>query len=553
LTSNAHNEHLNNGYGIVACADCHTAASNSNHINKNINIDNTKATYSRGASVAIGGTPSGTCLTSGCHNRAAVQSAAWNTAGDLACNACHGDASSGLSTSHTDHISAGKLCTQCHGAAPTTTAHIGGKSSLIDGSNADPGEASVLFTHADAVTDYTYNSSERSCYSPTNNGLGCHATAGSAGAADPTRPDWDVAFASTACTNCHTNTTTTAVNPTSGLHGVTPSVTGQRHNNTLAGGCVSCHTSVPQFGTHKNGTFTGGAGQTALMGLAGFYAQSADNTGTCSATSCHSGRDDWAHKWDTTTNYYTTSPSACNGCHGMALASANLGNAGVTHLAIDAMHNTGTNYLCKDCHNLEAASGYTFAFGSADWRPLDSLSSHGDGQIQINSNGTAYNESTGYCTGCHSSGPFNFADTGWTIAYAAGDSINANCGSCHGYPPTPGDGKANQAVEGKGAHAKHVSHIAALVGVPLDPNTDTYTTGASLAVCGVCHDVSTSANHHTGGGTRNLLLASSYQFGASAPAFNGTVGVSSSVNPKSCSSLDCHYQGTPVWAPVGGE
>ena len=567
LTSNAHNEHMNNGYSGANCTDCHTAASAAAHINKSINIDASKATYSRTASVAIGGTPNGTCFTSSCHNRSGTQSIAWNVATgqvagttDLTCNSCHYWAASPtaagnnahfdpLSTSHGDHFTASKGCNLCHGTAPTTTAHITAKTSLIDGAVALQDEASMNW--GVSTTDYTL-APDNTCGSVTNNGLGCHASG---------VPDWDVAFASNACINCHSNFTNTAVNPTSGLHGVVPSVSGVQHDNSfgVSGTCSTCHPTLPAAGgTHMNATFTGNgsvAGDRTTMGLATFYTNSgSDNNGTCGTTSCHLGfSDDWAHKWTATTSDYTSPTLSCTGCHGSALASANLGTTGVIHRAVDAQHNTGTTYDCMDCHNLEAGSGYTFTFGSADWANRGETSTHGDSQIQVNSNGTTYNSTSGYCTSCHISGAFNFADTTWTIAAAAGNTISANCASCHAYPPAPGDGKTPQAIESKGVHAKHVTHIAARAGVTLNPDTDTFSVGASAAVCGVCHDVSVGTNHNTSGGTRHLLLKTSRQFGPSAPSFNGTVGVSSSVDPKSCSSLDCHFKETPIWAPVGGE
>ena len=64
-------------------------------------------------------------------------------------------------------------------------------------------QANVAWNDAAAVTDYTFEPTDNTCYSPTGTtpvGLGCHATAGSAGAADPTRPDWDLTIAATACT-----------------------------------------------------------------------------------------------------------------------------------------------------------------------------------------------------------------------------------------------------------------------------------------------------------------------------------------------------------------
>jgi hypothetical protein len=283
-----------------------------------------------------------------------------------------------------------------------------------------------------------------------------------------------------------------------------------------------------------------------------YYSQSAADTGTCATTTCHMSNtgssDDWAHKWMTPANYTNTTAS-CTGCHGSALASANLGNTGVTHLAIDTQHNTGTTYECMDCHNLEGGSGYTFTFDSADWSDVGETSTHGDGSIQVNSSGTAYDTGTGYCTNCHTSGAFNFADTAWPIASAAGDALSANCGSCHGYPPKALDGKDNYAAgEGKGAHEQHTTHLGTL-----DIDNDVF---LNNTVCGQCHDVTSAANHSTGSvlpADRNISMPTSYQFGGSAPSFTGTPGTSSSVTTKTCSNVSCHFKETPIWSTIGGE
>ena len=74
----------------------------------------------------------------------------------------------------------------------------------MDKANADVDEATVT------VTDMTWAYATQTCtYGGSAGTLGCHATG------SPT--DW---LGSTAqgCTDCHTDTTTTEVNPSSGLH-----------------------------------------------------------------------------------------------------------------------------------------------------------------------------------------------------------------------------------------------------------------------------------------------------------------------------------------------
>ena len=53
---------------------------------------------------------------------------------------------------------------------------------------------------------------------------------------------------------------------------------------------------------------------------AAFYSQSADNTGTCLTTGCHTSRDDWSHKWTSVAGAYTTDVTACANCHGADLS-----------------------------------------------------------------------------------------------------------------------------------------------------------------------------------------------------------------------------------------
>jgi hypothetical protein len=127
----------------------------------------------------------------------------------------------------------------------------------------------------------------------------------------------------------------------------------------------------------------------------------------------------------------------------------------------------------------------------------------------------------------------------------------ATCDSCHAYPPDPADGKTYQAVEGKGAHVAHVNHLTALLGITLDPNSDSFGDVNVTAVCGVCHDMN-GATHETGGGAGanrliNFNSSTAFQFGPSSPAYNGVEDVSSATTPKTCSNLSCHFQDTPWW------
>jgi len=525
-----HTKHVaNTTYVSGGCTECHPAATAVTHIDGTKNMDGTKVTYTAGTQ---------TC-TNSCH--IANTTGDWTVGGTLPCADCHG---SGKATTpamdrgwppaqgaHAAHLGntfyvTGANCVNCHNNNTTTHSTLDNVVTLATG------------------TSISANGGDGSC---TNS---CHAAA-QAG-------DWTGGSAAVTCVDCHSGTYVGggANGPTSGLHTVTPTITGQLHNNTVVGGCAACHPSVSAQATHIAGTFTGNgsvAGDRTAMGLATFYTNGGtDNNGTCLTTGCHTGRDDWAHKWTSAAGAYTTDVTACANCHGMNTTF----NTGTVHrdtVGTWTMHGSGTNYSCKDCHALEATTNnYTFVFGGSDW---GGTSQHGNGIIEVNSTSTSYNQTNNTCEGCHSNdGTHDFVDTGWPIAGIVGDGINGSCSSCHAYPPTPADGKTVQAVEGKGAHLKHVNHIAARASVTLDASTDTFTGASVTAVCGVCHDNSMDANHSTGGGTRQMLIPASYQFGISAPSYDGVPdGTSSSVMPKTCSSVSCHFKTTPIWAPVGGE
>ncbi|MBW2473404.1 MAG: hypothetical protein JRE56_02305, partial [Deltaproteobacteria bacterium] len=181
---------------------------------------------------------------------------------------------------------------------------------------------------------------------------------------------------------------------------------------------------------------------------------------------------------------------------------------------------------------------------------------------------TSGNFGQGVCNSCHtasasnpkmehynntSSDGHNSGTVCSTCHDHSGDTINdgnaftgagGSCNSCHAYPPDPGDGKDNSggdylgSVGGKGAHVKHVNHIAALAGVTLDADNDSYGDVTTVAVCGVCHNM-TGGEHETSGGTRwiNFNGVGTYQFGPSEPAW---------IAP-SCSNISCHFKPTPDW------
>ena len=139
------------------------------------------------------------------------------------------------------------------------------------------------------------------------------------------------------------------------------------------------------------------------------------------------------------------------------------------------------------------------------------------------------------CKSCHSH------DAGW--------EGSGTCDTCHGYPPAIGDGKTYKgtAYLGKGAHTKHVNHIKGVKTITLNKDVDAFGDANTTAVCGDCHDLSVGTNHMNGDNNRSMLVNPSYQFGGTAPAYNGAPGTTTT---KSCSNVSCHFKTSPMWQNI---
>jgi len=191
------------------------------------------------------------------------------------------------------------------------------------------------------------------------------------------------------------------------------------------------------------------------------------------------------------------------------------------------------------------------------------------------------------CSGCH-------GHNGDTLGIAGQRHIDGikygggNCDSCHHYdvvgatysaPVWTGgtwgtvanskDGLTPN--QGQGAHAKHINHIKTRLAIAtvLDPVSQTFGAGVSANVCGSCH-TNLAGNHSLGGSlVRTINFGDgTYRTGGAAgflflfdpaatsglpatlprPQYNGVSGTSSSVNPKTCSAVGCHFTTTPVWS-----
>ncbi len=545
----AHGSHVNATYIAGTCSECHTAANVSSHINGTRNMANKVSAYT--------GSPTFTC-TNSCH--IASTTGDWSGSNTLACTDCHGS---------------GKVTTPAmdRGWPPNSNAHL--KHTL----NTQYVAANCVDCHNNnTVTHSTLNNvvtaavGSKLSVNPANGSCtnSCHASA-QAG-------DWSGGSAAVICLDCHSgsyiggNNVAKGFNatPATGLHAGTLITSANTHDDSFNNGaagtadCMTCHGTTPST-NHIDGTYTNSWNAVApSINFAANVGFTDGTTPTCGPVSglasCHDDGGVWKRKWSITAK--NSDETRCANCHGDFDSGFVTGMAGRHQTTtsgdadgqIAAFHD-GTD-KCYTCHSYKAGDNTYYNIANSP------VGQHRDGTIQINTNvGFADNGASVGCAKCHSSNDgtadeqHEFVDT--TSRWTRNSSFNGppvSCATCHAYPPAPGDGKTAQAVEGKGAHAKHVTHIAARAGVTLDPLNDTFTGATSTAVCGVCHNVSSGANHSTAGGTRNLLIpAASYQFGSTAPTYNGTVGQSSSVDPKSCSSVDCHFKETPVWAPVGGE
>jgi hypothetical protein len=127
------------------------------------------------------------------------------------------------------------------------------------------------------------------------------------------------------------------------------------------------------------------------------------------------------------------------------------------------------------------------------------------------------------------------------------------CNSCHSYDSSD-PWTTTYGIEGVGAHKKHIDYIKLRWNIPLDPANDRFGSGNAAAVCGVCHS-NLTADHsmNRAVNTRSITLGAGdaipypRRFGSGNPTYNGANNTSSSVSPKSCSNIDCHYLTSPIW------
>ena len=595
-TTNRHDTHVGT-YNMV-CSQCHTAtvASGSTVISdKSHHVDGNKDVNFASAvtSTTLYDSANHRCSNIYCHSQgtssttfnasysiASVSVVAWNGTALNNCNECHtGGTATGptyvtgspKANSHAKHVTTTTgVCYQCHYATTTTGTSITNFANHADKSYdilASGGAASFSATAGNFTTP-------TSC---TN--ISCHGGTG-------TSATWGTTLT---CASCHMGTGD--VNDYVYNNGITAridsaqwgysghgkasgtydSTANAAANFTGRAGtgdqCLYCHTSSVNHGDAvdffrlrsfasvtygKNGVCldchgTGAAGVNPFSGSS----QTITSTnkinkyhyGSQHATTLSGGQFCWdchdPHGESTSTAgpivmFQSRPASVSNAVTGIptTIVTSTVTFTSQTGPVSYATMTAPFDRVCNVCHTYKAADPY---------KMVHYTSTTSDGH-----------NATTTCTQCHQ----HSSDTTYNGEAFKGAG---GCNGCHDYDTVAGVwGKNPQAVEGFGAHAKHIDHLKGRFTITLSPLTDQFGTGAAAALCGTCH-TNSAANHSMGGGgTRSINFGDgtyrangaagfSFLFGAATPTYSGIVGNSSAVNPKTCSNISCHFQTTPLW------
>ncbi len=357
-----------------------------------------------------------------------------------------------------------RMCEYCHNDA----GGVGGSGHSADGGGDSTSDVGAFNPIWDTTNPASVNDAG-SAYAPDScNSIACHNNKDTGTATY----GWYAAGANT-CTMCHTesgNGGAEIADPTSGLHDVTPTISGQRHGDAM--GCVNCHTATPSA-DHIGGTV-------GTPNFAGSVGYTGGATPTC-ANACHAEDamgTNWAHLWHENTGNATAS---CQGCHGDWTNGWNSGVRHRTTASTQSTHGGAGTYGCADCHAMEAGTGnYTFTFGGSDW---GGASNHGNGFITMNDDGggtitdwqrgAGGNSAKSICIKCHTdwadNPPHWFVNTSWPPEEITGDGINASCTGCHGGgAPAAGvsDASPHAAVTGYACEECHTGHGAGTIEIP---------------------------------------------------------------------------------------
>ncbi|KAF0144509.1 MAG: cytochrome C family protein [Nitrospirae bacterium] len=531
----------------------------------------------------------------------------WDGA-DIGCNGCHGTlntagtpdyANEGAGTvganSHSKHTVAGtSTCVYCHtnttttGTTITGTVHIDNTRNVLEGGGKSftytPQTCTNISCHGGFGTAATWGGAAltcTSCHGRTTAGGGDlddfaaggnmakvdtdewaalgHGRPNASGNYPGTNPNPPANFAGLAgsgqdpCLWCHDGISADHGNYTTNPYRL-------RNNNALGNGwndaCLYCHDTNQTTASYKAvATFTTGINLANVKKIDKWHYgsnHSATRNGGQFCWDCHDPHGDGTtgpikmiQKYPTKTNTNATYgvPSGANDIdEAVAIVFTNNNLAtGANGFAMTA--GTFRQGICNACHTYSASAPTVTYYTST------SSTSHNSGTV---------------CTQCHK----HSADTtNNNEAFKGG-----GCNGCHDYDTRVGfnwgDGFSNISAvgEGKGAHKKHIDHLKARYpSVTLNPNTDTFNGTAPAAICGTCHTIQVgdhstnggagtvrsinfgNATYKEGGSTGFSFLFDPSAPGTNPPVYNGASGTSSSVNPKSCSVVGCHFTKSPVW------
>lgn len=525
MDSGSHTKHVAATEYNKACSTCHNGAgaNTSEHVNNVINvaIDTTYGGAYNGSASSPGnhepGQGYGSCSSVYCHSDGKttptyVASVSWGGSATN-CTSCHGGADgatggagTALSDNHALHtgVTYSYGCTDCHNSVASSNSTISDKGLHVNM------QKNINFASSRGGAGASYTPGTGTCSTTY-----CHGT---------TSPVWGTSTTNATCTKCHGNPTapgsyvlSKAAPGADGIGKDTAGQTGSVNSNVSTDAQVGAHDThlraLNGYGRpaecadcHQVPTVVGDAGHidsglpaeltwSSIVTKNGVLSPAYDSgTGQC-------------------TNTY---------CHGNSMPKGSTGGTNKSPVWTDGTYLSGTPSLSGDCSKCHAS-------------PPATVSPHTGG------------ETLSQCSQCHSH--FNTDGTLNNAALHIDGLLQAagGCDSCHAYPPSPGDGKAyiGTALLGKGAHTKHVNHLLSLTGYTLDPQNDTFTSAKVAAICGVCHDTSSSSNHMNGNDNRQMLIPASYVFGPSgSPAYNGTPGTSTN---KTCSNVNCHFKTSPGW------
>lgn len=539
----AHNKHAGlqeqqNQYGF-ACTVCHKpVAGGLSHQTGFKNITGSRLpgnAYSAGKRIAMTNNPAnGTCSNTACHStgRITAQFATtptWSSSG-ITCLNCHAGRSSAagapsrstagftLSTTHSQHLKYSSTqinCQNCHGKTATDAATLKQYTGVKMHVN---GTADVAFTGLVYGSYTSYKTSSKTC-----NNISCHG--------GKTRSGWSSSAINTnnTCVHCHGVAGTAASVTNAGDNrkffapgwGGTGTSTDQvtantdirvgahfKHLSSIYMAKLKCnechkvpsnvfdagHIDAPRYNSQ---TLSFGQASSASRNLTtpAFIAGTASAAATCSTTYCHGSKlpggdtsgTDKSPVWNSSLTTGTPGTAECARCHG------NPPSTGTS-----ATFHTGKTPTtsCSGCHNMV-----------------------------VDGTGKIINKALHINGGVNASGA---------------------CNLCHGYDSTD-TWSSSYGVEGIGAHVKHISYLKTRYGITLAPATDSFGGANFQKVCGVCHTWD-PAQHQTGSRTINFNNMTTFKFGSSAPQYYGASGSSSSVNPKSCANIVCHYTTSPIWS-----